>query len=153
MILKNKLKGSSLLLAVAFMVILVAGCNPVGGEGDSVSTYQPEDCPDDYVYTKEVTMTTGINEWGNPIDDTILFSTDIAEIFSVFSISQDLCCKDVIVEWYYGDQLLKQHVEMSSNYFVVSLKSPESGFERGDYEMVIFIDGNASLTRIPFSVV
>jgi len=98
-------------------------------------------------------MTTGIDQWGDPVDDTTVFNADIPKIFTVFTISQDLCCKDVIVDWYYGDQLLKSHVEVSSNYFVVSLESPEGGFERGDYELVIFIDGNASLTRITFSVV
>jgi len=38
-------------------------------------------------------------------------------------------------------------------YFTTSLKSPEGGFERGDYEVVISIEGNASLTRMPFKVV
>lgn len=142
-----------LLLVAAFLVILVAGCSPVGGEKDSESTYQPEICPDDYVYTKEVTLTTGINQWGNPVDDKTVFSADTPEIFSVFSLSQDLCCRDVLVRWYYQDQLLAEHTETSSNYFVTSLKSPEGGFERGNYEMLIFIDGNEALTRIPFSVV
>ena len=153
MLLRKRLSKPLLFLTVAMLVLLMAGCDPVGGDGDSVSTYQPEECPDIYVYTKEVTMTTGINQWGDPVDDTNVFSADIPEIFSVFSLSEDLCCKDVIVDWYFGDQLLASHVEMSSNYFVASLISPEGGFERGDYEMVIFIDGNANLTRIPFSII
>ena len=78
---------------------------------------------------------------------TLNINAVLTELFDKYN------CRDVIVDWYYQNQLLASHVEMSSNYFVASLKSPEGGFERGDYEIVIFIDGNASLIKIPFLVV
>jgi len=142
----------TVLLTLVFLLITAVGCNSVGGD-DSDSSYQQDDCPDQYAYTKEVTLTSGVNQFGHPLDDKTTFSADIPEIFSVFYLSQDLCCRDVVVKWYYQDTLLSQHTETSSNNFVVSLKSPEGGFMTGNYEMLITIEGEMELIWVPFTVV
>lgn len=109
----------------------------------------------------EATMTTAVNENMQPLDNNDVFSPDTAEIFCSFKLSNAPDDTEVKAEWIYlqgelqdvTDYLVDEWVTTTdgTRYVSSSLTSPDEGWPRGDYQVIIYIDGKEQ-TRLPFYV-
>jgi len=142
--------GCLLLLILVFVCSLPLGCNPVGnGQDEPGDEWQ---CPDLFI-TATVLLSPAIDSEGEPAGIATRFAAGTEEIFCTFILSDTLCCSTTFVRWFYQGGFLKLH-EFSdeTQSATVSLKSPEGGFEPGEYRLTIHLDDVDLLANITFMV-
>ena len=109
----------------------------------------------------EATMCQNVDEELQPVDANDVFTTDAEEIFCSVKLSSAPPDTEIKAEWMY----IEGELEDVSNYLIddwsstaegtryvyASLSSPYEGWPRGDYEVVLYIDGKEEV-RVPFTV-
>ena len=131
------------LLALALVAIPLVGCT----QTDEVAPGQTQDelpaiCPDTLLQGESIVFSTGIDNDGDPLDIATVFPADTAEIFSTFTLSENLCCSDVIVMWQHkGENVLYWNQDGTGlgDTNTVSMARPEGGFASGEYLVKIFV--------------
>jgi len=111
----------------------------------------------------EATMASSIDEiTGQPIGTTDTFTADVPEIFASVKLSNAPDDTEVSSEWIYVSGEMEgienySIMTLSDNfsgtqYIYFSISEMEGGWPGGNYDVVLFIDGEEQLT-IPFTVV
>jgi hypothetical protein len=109
----------------------------------------------------EAAMCQSVDENKLPIDATDAFTTDTPEIFCSVKLSHAPSDTAIKAEWIY----IEGELEDVSNYLIdewstttdgtryisVSITRPYNGWPRGDYKIVLYIDGKEELST-PFTV-
>ena len=109
----------------------------------------------------EATMCKSVDETTmEPIETTDVFTPDTTEIFCSVKLSNAPPDTEIKAEWIY----VAGEAEDLSNYLIdevsltaeggyigFSLDSPDTGWPRGEYKVVLYLDGKESST-VPFTV-
>jgi len=144
-------KVSSLIIGVAAVLILAA-IPLMGCEGEVSFTTAS---------LSEATMTTAVDENMQPLDTTDVFAPDTQEIFCSVKLSNAPPDTEIKAEWVY----IQGEVEDLTNYLIdewsttaddtryisVSIIRPYDGWPKGDYKVVLYVDGKEELS-VPFYV-
>lgn len=109
----------------------------------------------------EATMCQSVDENMQPVDATNVFTTDTPEIFCSVKLSNAPPDTEIKAEWIYIEGELEdvsnyQIDEWSTTtdgtrYISVAVTRPYDGWPRGDYKVVLYIDGKEELS-VPFTV-
>lgn len=109
----------------------------------------------------EITMAKSIDEAYKPIEKADVFSVDTPEIFLSAKFSNAPSDTEVSGEWIYvsGEVagLENYTIDTASvnvsgtDYLYFSMPMPKAGWPRGDYKVVLSIDGKEQAT-VPFKV-
>ena len=108
----------------------------------------------------EATMTTGVDADFRPLNVTNTFAPDTPVIYCSVKLSNAPDDTEIRSDWIYikGELALKEHLIDSAiltaggtQYLSESLTSPDEGWPRGDYKIVMYINDKEELT-VPFSV-
>jgi hypothetical protein len=109
----------------------------------------------------EATMCRSVDSDMRPIDATDIFATDTPEIFCSVKLSSAPSDTEVKSEWIY----VQGELEDTENYLIddytlttegtlhlgFSLTKPEAGWPKGEYKVVLYVDGEEKLS-VPFTV-
>lgn len=109
----------------------------------------------------EATMCKSVDEDMKPLDITDVFTTDTPEIFCSVKLSNAPSDTEIKAEWIY----IEGELEDTSNYLIaewstttdgtrhigVSMTRPSAGWPKGEYKVVLYIDGKEELS-VPFTV-
>jgi len=109
----------------------------------------------------EATMSQSVDEDMRPIAATDIFAVDPPEIFCSVKISNAPSDTEVKAEWVY----VKGELEDMENYLIAdysltadgtrylsfSVTEPDAGWPRGDYKVVLYVEGKEELS-VPFTV-
>ena len=144
-------------LPVALSAVLLMGCGSGGTEQETVGggVVNEDVAPSLDVTVIEAVLSSALDEYGQPINSTDVFTTDTPEIFFTFWLSTDLCCTHLLARWLHLDEIIYTWVEEGPNLpypYTVSISSPENGFIKGNYRVVIYI-GIVEVISVPFTVV
>ncbi len=146
------MKKSTVLLASIIVVSLLLAIPLTACEVEvSVSTAS----------LSEATMCQGVDKDMRPIDVTDIFTTDAPEIFCSVKLSHAPSDTEVKAEWMY----VKGELEDVENYLIAdysltaegtqylsfSLTKPEAGWPKGEYKIILYVDGKENLS-VPFTV-
>ena len=110
----------------------------------------------------EATMAKGIDETTNkPIDKTQVFTPDAPEFFCSAKLSNAPSDTEIKAEWIYiegeaegvTDYIIDEFsvITEGTRYVGFSLERPDPGWPRGEYKVVLYVDGKESLS-VPFAV-
>jgi hypothetical protein len=135
---------TSLLLS---LILLSAGC------GGQVSFTTAK--------LSEATMALGVTDDKQPVNATTVFSPDTEEIFCSVKLSNAPSDTQVTSVWIYvGGEVEDLTNYEIDNYSVItegtmyisfSLSKPDNDFPKGDYKLMLYVDGKESVT-LPFTV-
>ena len=109
---------------------------------------------------RDATIATALDEQMRPLDNTTVFSSDTPAIYCSVQIKNSPFETQVVSEWIYvsGEAEVTDYVIDTNaitvegdRYIGFSLSSPDEGWPRGDYKLVLYIDGRENLS-VPFSV-
>jgi hypothetical protein len=140
----------SISLITALSVFSLAGCT---SDDTGQAASDEEVCPDTLLSVNEALLSSAIDENGKPVNVTNVFPQGTPRIFFSLVLSDDeVCCSTVIVQWIYGGDVIDMWQDYSNYPSIVSLESPEGGFAKGEYEVVVHIALNEIL-RVPFTIV
>lgn len=149
------MKKTFLLVATALwvtaLVVISLSC---AGRGTGQEVIDEDLGSDTSDVVKEVILSSGLDEYGRPVDSTKVFNSETAEIFCTFLLAEDLCCKVVTVRWLYSEEIVGEWVENGLNInfpVTVSITKPVNGFSTGYYTLVIYVDHWKEIS-IPFTV-
>ena len=142
----NRLWGKiGIIIALALVVI------PAMGASCSVTT----------AAISEATMAPEVNAEAQPVNATDVFATDTPEIFCSFKLSHAPDDTHLKAEWIYiqgeveglTDYLLAtwETTTDGTRYVETSLTPPDTGWPRGEYQVVLYIDDEAQ-TSVPFTI-
>ena len=109
----------------------------------------------------EATMAMGVTDDNKPVNATTVFSPQTEEIFCSVKISNAPSDTEVTSVWVYigGEEEDLTNYEID-NYSVItdgtryinfSLPRGDTGFPKGDYKLVLYVDGKESVV-LPFTV-
>lgn len=140
------------LTVIIAMAILLTGIPIIGCEGEvSLTTAS----------LSEATMALGVDGDSKPVDATDTFSVDTPEIFCSVRLNNAPADTEIGSEWIYVSGELEgvtdfQIDSMSltsdgTRYIQFSLTRPDTDWPRGDYNLILYIDGKEELS-LPFSV-
>jgi len=110
----------------------------------------------------EATMCQSVdNDDMRPIDATDIFTTDTPEIFCSVKLSSAPPDTEVKAEWIYvqgeledtGNYLIDDYSVTAEGtlYLGFSLTKPEAGWPKGEYKVILYVDGKEKLS-VPFTV-
>jgi hypothetical protein len=109
----------------------------------------------------EATMCRSVDNDMRPVDATDIFTTDTPEIFCSVKLSSAPSDTEVKAEWIYVQGELEgveNHLiydysltAEGTRYLSFSLTKPEAGWPKGEYKVVLYIDGTEKL-NVPFTV-
>ena len=109
----------------------------------------------------EATMTTGVDADFRPLNVTNAFTPDTPVIYCSVKVSNAPPDTEIRADWIYikgeaedlTDYLIDSVILTAegTQYIKESLISPDEGWPRGDYKVVLYVDGKEELT-VPFSV-
>ena len=109
----------------------------------------------------EGTMALGIDDDTKPVNPTTVFSPEAEEIFCSVKLSNSPQDTEVNSTWIYvqGELEDTENYEIDSyavttdgtRYLQFSMSRPANGFPRGEYKLVLSIDGKEEL-NLPFTV-
>ena len=102
-----------------------------------------DECPDTLIGVNNAIVFTTFNENGNPITTSNVFSSESEAIYCMFSLSEDLCCKTLIVVWTYEGNTIESWQDASGSIpfpITISLNKPNNGFQLGNYSISIYLD-------------
>lgn len=109
----------------------------------------------------EGTMALGIDDDTKPVNPTNVFSPETEEIFCSVKLSNAPQDTEVNSKWIYiqGELEDTENYEIDSyavttdgtQYLQFSMSRPANGFPRGEYKLVLAIDGKEEL-NLPFTV-
>ena len=116
---------------------------------------------DEEVSLSEATMCRSVDGDMRPIDATDVFTTDTPEIFCSVRLSYAPADTEVKAEWIY----VQGELEGTENYLIddysltaegtvylsFSLTKPEAGWPKGEYKVILYVDGEEKLS-VPFTV-
>ncbi len=140
----------TVIVAALSLAVLAGGC----GTGDDAAV-QDEVCPDTLVEVDEIVFLSSADMYGQPSPGGVEFPADTPVIYSVITLSQDLCCKLVTVVWQMGEETVyywsKDSPADLGESFTVSCARPEGGFTAGQYEVSVYI-GIRALVSASFTV-
>jgi hypothetical protein len=139
----------TIVLTVLIAAMSFTGCG--SGEAASVEETTPEACPDILILVNTAHLTSTLGENGRPFGDSRVFSADTAELFVSFEVYEDICCSTVVIHWAYGEEVISFWQGYSTIPPYVTLRSPEEGFTKGDYSVVMYI-GIREVMRVPFII-
>ena len=133
-----KKSGEILLAVLVLMVMLGTG----GCEGEvSITT----------AHFNEATMALGVDANNKPVDPTTVFSTEIPEIFCSAKLSNAPDDTEINSSWIYVKGELADLTDYEignytlttggTQYIQFSLTKPDNGWPRGNYKLVLSIDG------------
>lgn len=106
-------------------------------------------------------MCRSVDEDMQPVDAISVFNINTPEIFGSFKLSNAPSDTEIKAEWIY----IRGEAEDLSNYLIdewstttdgtqyisVSMTRPYDGWPRGEYKVVLYIDGKEKLS-VPFTV-
>jgi len=109
----------------------------------------------------EATMCRSVDSDMRPVDATDIFTTDIPEIFCSVKLSSAPPDTEVKAEWIY----VQGELEGTENYLIddytltaegtlylgFSLIEPDAGWPKGEYKVILYVDGKEKLS-VPFTV-
>jgi len=109
----------------------------------------------------EATMCRSVDSDMRPIDATDIFTTDTPEIFCSVKLSSAPPDTEVKAEWIYvqgeledtGNYLIDDYSVTAEGtlYLGFSLTKPEAGWPKGEYKVILYVDGKEKLS-VPFTV-
>lgn len=108
----------------------------------------------------DATMATVLDEEMRPLDNTNVFTPDTPVIYCSVKLKNSPFETQIVSEWIYisGEAEVTDFVidnysitVESDQYIGFSLSAPDDGWPRGDYKLVLYIDGRENLS-VPFSV-
>lgn len=108
----------------------------------------------------EITMTTGVDSYLRPLDAIDVFDVDVKEIHCSIKLSNAPTNTGITAEWIYvqGIEDLKNYkideysvTTEGTRYVDMSLVRPYEGWPIGDYEVILYVNGEEN-TRVPFYV-
>ena len=135
------------------MLVLSVGC--VSRDFEYGADKTTEVCPDESIYVDRAVLTSTLGEDGLPLNTADSFAADTSEIFCVFWLSDDLCCKVLSAKWLFPDRTAifwdKEGVtvELPDS---TSITQPEGGFPPGDYLLSIYVE-TREVFSLPFTVI
>jgi hypothetical protein len=113
------------------------------------------------VSLSEATMCRSVDNDMRPIDATDVFTTDTPEIFCSVKLSYAPPDTEVKAEWIYVQGELEgveNHLiddysltAEGTRYLSFSLTKPEAGWPKGEYKVILYVDGEEKLS-VPFTV-
>jgi hypothetical protein len=142
------MKKSPLLIASIIVVLLLLAISFTACEVTTASL-------------SEATMCRSVDSDMRPIDATDIFATDIPEIFCSVKLSSAPPDTEVKAEWIY----VQGELEGTENFLIddysltaegtlylgFSLTKPEAGWPKGEYKVILYVDGKEKLS-VPFTV-
>jgi hypothetical protein len=142
------MKKSPLLIASIIVVLLLLAISFTACEVTTASL-------------SEATMCRSVDSDMRPIDATDIFATDIPEIFCSVKLSSAPPDTEVKAEWIY----VQGELEGTENFLIddysltaegtlylgFSLTEPEAGWPKGEYKVILYVDGKEKLS-VPFTV-
>ena len=142
---KNKIAYIVLgLLVLAMVAAPFAGCT-VSDEAATGQTLEEPDeiCPDTLLLGENAVFSTSLDSDRYPQGVTTVFPANTAEIFCTFTLSDDLCCSEVIVIWQHeGETVLYLSLDgtglPATN--TLSMVRPEEGFAKGEYLVKVYVN-------------
>lgn len=109
----------------------------------------------------EATMALGVTDDNKPVNATTVFSPDTEEIFCSVKLSNAPDHTEVTSVWVYvggeAEGLTNYEIDSYSTategtrYINFSLPRSDTGFPKGDYKLVLYVDGKESVV-LPFTV-
>jgi hypothetical protein len=139
---KSPLFSISIIVASLLLAISLTACN----EGVTLS---------------EATMCRSVDNDMRPVDATDIFTTDTPEIFCSVKLSSAPSDTEVKAEWIYVQGELEgveNHLiydysltAEGTRYLSFSLTKPEAGWPKGEYKVVLYVNGTEKL-NVPFTV-
>ena len=140
----------ALVIVPTLSIISLASCT--SDETGQESILNEAACPDNLLRMSEASLSSSVDENGRPINATNVFTKNTPEIFFSIVLSFDeVCCSIVTVQWIYEGDVIDMWQDYSNYPSIVSLKSPESGFAKGKYEVTVSIDVS-EIARVPFTI-
>jgi hypothetical protein len=113
------------------------------------------------VSLSEATMCRSVDNDMRPVDATDIFTTDTPEIFCSVKLSSAPSDTEVKAEWIYVQGELEgveNHLiydysltAEGTRYLSFSLTKPEAGWPKGEYKVVLYVNGTEKL-NVPFTV-
>ena len=137
-------------LISVFSIIGLAGCT--SDETGQGAPTDEEMYRDILLSMSEAYLSSAIDENGKPVNVTNVFTQDTPEIFFSLVLSSDAaCCSNVTVQWIYRGDVIDIWQEYSNYPSILSLKSPEGGFAKGEYAVAVYIE-IMEIIRVPFTI-
>ena len=109
----------------------------------------------------EATMTLGVDSQSRPLNATTTFWVDTLEIFCSVRLNDAPAETEALAEWYYLEGELEDVTDLfidsfgivaeGTQYLQFSLEIPDTGWPRGNYLVVLYLDGAEQLS-LPFEV-
>jgi hypothetical protein len=108
----------------------------------------------------EATMCQSVDKDMRPVRATSVFNTDTPKIFCSVKLSNAPSDTEIKAEWIYieGEEDLKNYLiddwsvtTDGTHYISTSMTCPYDGWPRGEYNIVLYIDGKEKLS-VPFTV-
>ena len=132
------------------LVLSLAGCtSDETGQGTTSGEEVYSRIP---LSVSKALLSSAIDENGKPVNVTNVFTQDTPEIFFSLVLSSDAaCCSNVTVQWIYRGDVIDIWQEYSNYPSILSLKSPEGGFAKGEYAVAVYIE-IVEIIRVPFTI-
>jgi hypothetical protein len=147
---KTKRSFLVLLAALSLSLLGLSLMSCVGGGEVSFTTAR----------LSEITMAKSVDETTyKPIEKTNTFSVDTPEIFLSAKFSNAPSDTEIMTEWVYvedeglGDYLIDavSIYVTGTNYLAFSMPMPGQGWPQGQYEVIVYVDGE-EVETVPFTV-
>lgn len=143
-------KKSSRILLALWVLVLLLGVGSCQGEVSFTTAH-----------FSEATMALGVDADNKPVDPTTVFSIDTPEIFCSAKLSNAPDDTEISSSWLYvkGEMADLTNYEIGNytlttggtQYIQFSLTQPDNGWPRGEYKLILTIDGKEAET-LEFSV-
>jgi hypothetical protein len=133
----------TLLALLALVAVPLAGCTSTDEAASALTQDEPNEiCTDTLLQGDRIVFSVSIDNVGDPQGIATVFPARTAEIFSTFTLSDDLCCSDVIVIWQHGGETVYYWSQDGTGMpatNTVSMTKPEGGFARGEYLVKVYV--------------
>jgi len=138
---------------LVFAATLVLAALPLAGCGGEISFTTAS--------LSEATMALGADAEARPVNPTDTFTVGTPEVFCSAKLSNAPDGTEIISEWVYvqgelagyEDHVIDSHTLTTegSRYVAFSLPRPDAGWPKGEYKLVLYIDGKEEVT-VPFTI-
>ena len=140
------------ILAVIIMASLLLAIPLIGCEGEVSFTTAS---------LSEATMCQSVDEDMRPVDATDVFTPDTPEIFCSFKLSNAPPDTEIKSEWIYVEGELEGVTDHlitdwsmtadGTHYIYASITRPDEGWPKGDYRLILYVDGKEELS-VPYTI-
>ena len=141
----------TLSLTLILLIIPLTSCNSTDNEISEDIV-----CTDSSIVVEQTILSSSTNPFGVAVNHTTVFPSSTPKIYCTFTLSQDVCCVNIVFNWYSQEEVIGtwHDIGVEADYLqqTLSLEMPEGGFTPGQYSIKLWIDVSEILD-ISFTII